>query len=177
MGVLGSGSPEGPGEIQGLVQLFDTYGREILWDFQEHLNIDVLDFFTADRGWVQFYDYLSGLPSHAKFPSAVSQDPDLARAQVNAMSEDDIREIMDKRDKKDGESKNDLTTEGYTMEIEKLNQVIEEVRMLRLSMSGSKKQTFKPQDRPSTANEKYLKKRIESFREIDRNTFAGELGF
>lgn len=63
------------------------------------------------------------------------------------------------------------------MEIEKLNQVIDEIKLLRLSWSGDKKNKFTPAQRPETEAEALLNKRIEILEEEDRNTFEKELGF
>lgn len=144
-----------------------------MWDFNE-IGIDVIDFFTGDRGWREFYAYMNELPPHSKFRSAISQDPDLAKSQVDSLSDDDIREIMEKDDK-DGDKT--ITPEGYDMQIEKLNQVIEEVRLLRLGMTGDKKTKFTPPIRPSTEADSLIKERIEALEQIDRDTFEKELGF
>lgn len=63
------------------------------------------------------------------------------------------------------------------MEIEKLNQVIEEVKLLRLSMSGDKNAKFKPPIRPKTEQEVLLEQRIEKLEAIDRDDFERQLGF
>lgn len=70
-----------------------------------------------------------------------------------------------------------ITPEGYSMEIEKLNQVIEEVKLLRLSMSGDKNAKFKPPIRPKTEQEVLLEQRIEKLEAIDRDDFEHQLGF
>lgn len=133
-----------------------------------------MEFFTGERGWREFYAYLGELPPHAKFPSAVSQDPDIARSQVESLSEEDIRKMMDEDDE---EKEKRLTPEGYNLTIEKLNQVIEEVRLLRLGMTGDKKTKFKPPPRPKTEQEVLLSQRMEALEAIDRNDFEKSIGF
>lgn len=174
MGVLGRGSQLDTGKVQGLASLLDTYGKEILWDFQVELGIDIHDYACGLRGYHEFYVFLNQLPPHSKFKSAVSQNPDIARMEVSSLSDDDIREIMEQREEgKPGRQ----TPEGYTMEIEKLNQVIDEIKLLRLSWSGDKKNKFTPAQRPETEAEALLSERIEILEEEDRNTFEKELGF
>lgn len=145
-----------------------------MWDFNE-IGIDVFDFFTGERGWMEFYAYLGELPPNARFPSAVSQDPNIARSKVDSLSEDDIRKIMDEQNVEDSERR--VTPEGYTLEIEKFNQLIEEVRLLRLGMTGDKNAKFKPPLRPKTEQEVLIEKRIEELDAVDRNDFERELGF
>lgn len=118
--------------------------------------------------------FLNQLPPHSKFKSAVSQNPEIAEMEVSSLSDDDIRAIMEQREEgKPGRQ----TPEGYTLEIEKLNQVIDEIKILRIAMSGSKKTKFVPAQRPETEAEALLNERIEILEEEDRNTFEKELGF
>lgn len=126
-------------------------------------------------GWVEFYAYLSELPPHSKFKSAISQDPEIARRYVSSLSEEDIREIMEEREVQDDEKR--LTPEGYTQELEKLNQIVEEVRILRLGMTGDKNAKFKPQLRPKTEQEVLLEKRMEEYTLADQESMEKAMGF
>lgn len=138
--------------------------------------MDVLDFFTGEQGWTIFYAYLGELPSSSKFNSAVSQDPEIAKAQVNSLTDEQIQEIMEK-EKSDEEEELHLSPEGYTLEIEKLNQVIEEIKLLRLGMTGDKKQKFVPPKRPKTEKDILLNKRKEALEERDRDEMQKSMGF
>lgn len=174
MGVLGGRPQLYTGKVQGLASLLDHYGKEILWDFQAELGIDIHDYACGLRGYKEFYVFLNQLPPHSKFKSAVSQNPEIAELEISSLSDNDIREIMEQREEgKPGRQ----TPEGYTLEIEKLNQLIDEIKILRIAMSGSKKTKFVPAQRPETEAEALLNKRIEILEEEDRNTFEKELGF
>lgn len=176
MGILGPGCQRSAGEIQGLAQLFDKYGGQILWDFQKELGIDVHDYATGDRGWVEFYAYLWELGPHTKFRSAVSRDPEVAAAQVESLTDDQVREALG--EDRDEDEEPDLTPEGHTIEVEKLNQIIDKISILTLSMSMSKqKQKFHPAPRPKTEVTRLLEERMEHIDAQDRNEFSKELGF
>lgn len=175
MGALGPGRAERTGKVQGLAQLFDSYGEEILWDFNA-IGIDIHDYMTGDRGWVEFYAFLSQLDSHTKFRSAISQDPELARAQVDSLTDDDIRKMVGEEDEETEPAH--LTPEGHTMEIEKLNQILDSLQILRLTMSMSdKKPKFKPVARPKTEQQALIEKRAEQIRLSDQDSFEKAIGF
>ena len=46
--------------------------------------MDLLDFFRGKRPWGQFYRLVKNLPAHGKFKAAQANDPELARAVLDA---------------------------------------------------------------------------------------------
>lgn len=43
------------------------------------MGVDILDYFTGERSWHEFYDFIQELPSHGKFHSAMAMDEDFAK--------------------------------------------------------------------------------------------------
>ncbi|MDD2326247.1 MAG: hypothetical protein PHW63_09655 [Alphaproteobacteria bacterium] len=91
------------------------------------------------------------------------------------MTEDEIRGIMDSEEKAEAA---DLTPEGHTLVVEKLNQVIDKIGILTLTMSmSSKKPKFEPVPRPVTETRRKLNERIAEITERDQKDFSKSIGF
>lgn len=146
------------------------------------MQIDVHEYFMDARGWTEFYAYLSEMPSHSRFKSAMSMDEDLARSQVAGLSQEQIDEILSAKADQDDKDP-DIPLEEYTIQIEKLNQIIDKIGILNftvrsaLSSKGSQGIEFKPAPRPKTAIQKELDKRIYEAEREEARSLQRELGF
>ena len=92
--------------------------------------------------------------------AAVAQDEEIAQSQVNAMSDQDIDEILAMATEEDGYTP---TPAGYTLEIAKIDKLIDKVELLRHTMigvmGGKSKEKFRPEPRPKSEFQKALDKR------------------
>ena len=123
------------------------------------MTIDVLDYFTGDRSWHEFYEFLSDLPRWGKFHSALAMDRDhalfiheqqrLAREAAEERDEDD-------EDEDEGHWKPvGRSPEGYTPELDALHVLDERIqslaRILIMVNSKSKPPDVQRHKRPVTA--------------------------
>lgn len=155
--------------------MFDSYGSKILYDFRVILGVDVKDYLKGLRGWKEFYAYLNELPSWSKTKSAMAGDVKLAEYQVSKISEDEIQRIRDSRVEKNYD---DLTLEGYTEEIERLNIIADKLEVLISALSsGKEKREVRPAPRPKTAYNKAIEKRILALEEREQMALQAEFGF
>lgn len=98
-----------------------------------------------------------------------------------AMSDDDVRRIMDRETEADEDK--EIPQEGYTVEVEKLNQIIDSMNSVRyiilqaLSSKGSKNEPPKPVTRPKTAFDKLLEKRKLDVESKDMQNLRADFGF
>ncbi|WIC89664.1 tail assembly chaperone [Rhodococcus phage Apiary] len=151
---------EVPGGKRGLVELFDKFGPKILWDFRAELGIDILDYFTGERSWWEFYDFLYELPRWGKFHSALLMDRDYAehiaekRRQLREQEEDE----GDSEDDEDSEKRwqpKGRSPEGFTPELNALFDLDERIqslaRILIMVNSKSKPPDIQKRKRPVTA--------------------------
>ncbi len=67
------------GGTLGLIDLIDRFGPQIEYDLQAELGVDLLDFFRAVRPWGQLERFLTRLPSHGHYKSALADDDDFAQ--------------------------------------------------------------------------------------------------
>lgn len=108
-------------------------------------------------------------------------DGELAELQLKGLPESEIRKILDARAEKDsGEVQ--LSPEDYDISIEKLNQVIDSINALRvtlLAVMGNKPKDSdrKPVQRPKSQYEILLEKKILEFEKEDNSQLASEFGF
>lgn len=129
------------------------------------------------QGWVIFYSYFNSLPSYSKTKAKISSDPEIAKAMTANI---DPESLLDE----DGETKEvEVPVEGYDASLAKQDQVIEEVRLLRVviqSMFGGKKGEkvkFNPQPRPKTEAEKQLERLKSRAGEQESKNLMREAGF
>lgn len=104
---------------------------------------------------------LEDLPSHGKLRSKIASDPELAKAMTDHIKPEDLLN-------QDSDAPGERPTpplEGYTLEVEKLNQVIDQLHLLRatitamVSKSKNKNQKISLEPRPKTEAEKILEER------------------
>jgi len=108
-------------------------------------------------------------------------DADLAELQLEGLSEEEIRKILDARAEKSSEDVQ-LSPEDYDIYIEKQNQIIDSINALRvtlLTVMGNKPKDAerKPVQRPKTQYETLLEKKILEFEKEDNSQLASEFGF
>lgn len=124
--------------------------------------------------------FFAMLPDSTKTKAAINEDPEYARARLSEISSEDIDKILEQRAEKSDDRH--LTTEGHTLEIEKLNQIIDTINELIIvvsSMAGAKGEAlkWKPTKRPETEFSRMLKDLIYKREQEDKNELLAELGF
>lgn len=110
----------------------------------------------------------------------MAMDEDLAKQQVAGLTEEQIDEIIRSKEDRDAEVK--IPLEGYTMEVEKLNQLIDEVGLLRHAVisavsSGKAKHEFKPAPRPKSAVQEAIEEATYNRERQSAHSLMGNLGF
>lgn len=143
-----------------------------MWDFQKELGVDVISYFTRELPWLQFWSYFSQLPEGSKTKAIIAMDEELAEAQASRLTEEEIRKMSDSRMEKSPPP----PIEGYNRQMELLSMVVDEVKLLRMSMSSEKK-PFVPAPRPVTALQSKVEKRIKDFELQEGHRLLGEFGF
>ena len=77
---------------------------QIQLDFRQHWNgLDVLEYFEGARSWLEFHEYLNGLPSHSRFKAAVALDTDFAQRQKALLDEAKGDDKGEDEENEDGE--------------------------------------------------------------------------
>lgn len=142
--------------------------------------MDINDFFNGDRYWSEFYLFFHMLPSSSKTKASIAMDDEMALAQIEGVSEEDLRKILDARS--EGLSEGELNPEDYDIMIEKMNQLIDSVNGLTLTVRGGlggkiSPSDFKPAKRPKTKYELYLEQRLLELDKIDNEGLASDFGF
>lgn len=56
------------------------YARELRWDLQCELGLDLNDWLRGDRDWQDLWDLKDQLPQGSKYRSAKLRDPDIVQA-------------------------------------------------------------------------------------------------
>lgn len=149
-------------------------------DFQKEFNgLDVAEFFSGERELWEFWEFFNRLSDGGFTKSAIANDPEVAEQRLQAITEDDLRQISDMR-AKGGEENVPLT--GYTLTIEKMNQLIDAVNLNTWTIRGmfaNKKgqDKFKPATRPKTIFEKKLDKLVYEYEEREQKATMAEFGF
>lgn len=97
------------------------------------------------------------------------------------LSEEEIARIYESR-KNPGSAQGSITLRGYSLEIEKLNQILDSLNLLRVTIRsalGSKNagSEFKPAERPKTALEKKIDALVEAYEKKDQASTMAEFGF
>lgn len=116
----------------------------------------MLDYFTGDRSWVEFYDFLHELPKWGKFQSALSMDRDYALL-VAAHHKEHKRQQEELEQDEDYEPEwkpQGRSPEGYTPELDVLYRIEEGLqsisRILIMVNSKSKPPEIQKNRRPVT---------------------------
>lgn len=129
-------------------------------DFRTHWGVDVVDFFQGKKGWAIFWEMFYHLPSHGKVRSKMASDPELAKALTAHVKPEDLLKEEDSSGERPSPP-----LEGYTLEIEKMNQLIDQIHLLRatiqaiVSKSKGAKQKISLEPRPKSEAEKILEQR------------------
>lgn len=175
---MGFGFPCCGGKTQEIIDLFDLFGDELVWDFQAELGINVVEFFTLERSWDQFFAFLRQLPDHSRFRVKQLTDPELAQQYYAQFSDEDIKAQDEKS--KDGTYEPPLL--GYTPELAKMDQLLDAINLLSHLVAtalSSKKNgpKFEPEKRPKTAFEKEFRRRLLEAGKKDAQDLAANFGF
>lgn len=139
-------------------------------------GMSVVEFFDGSRGLSEFFSLMNSLPPHSKFKSKVLMDEDYARNVVEGMSDEQIRDFFDTDGPKE------MSPEGYDFKTELLNQIIDEIAVLRntvvgmVAPKGKKPPKFKPKDRPTYAVPKLAKERSVELEREDHKLVMQMLG-
>lgn len=89
------------------------------------MQIDLVDYFTGDRPWTEFHDYLQRLPRWKKFHSAIAMDEEMAEAVWEQVK------IYRKLEEEGGSTgPTARSPEGWTPEIQVLQVLDEHVQSL-----------------------------------------------
>ncbi|AXH50317.1 tail assembly chaperone [Gordonia phage NatB6] len=151
----GDDSREVPGGKRGLIELFDQYGREILLDFRSYWSgLDVLDYFTGDRSWFEFYDFLFGLPSWSRFQAKMALDPAYAEMIHQRKLEAGEYDNDDEDDSDEGWKPETRSQEGFSPVIATMYTAIEsinEVSRTLIAVHGTKPPNRQKLPRPFSA--------------------------
>lgn len=113
--------------------------------------------------------------------AAISLDEDVAQQQAANISEEEIARISEARSNPGGSSGN-VTIQGYSLEIEKLNQILDSINLLRVTIrsalggkdSGS---DFKMAERPKTALEMEIDKLVKAYEKKYQAEAMADFGF
>ncbi|QAY17387.1 tail assembly chaperone [Gordonia phage IDyn] len=150
-------SHEVPGGKRGLIQLFDQYGRDLLLDFRDYWSgLDVIEYFSGERSWFEFYEFMNALPPHSRFKAKLALDPELAEqlhAQRKAAGETD-EEIED--DNSEGWKPETRSQEGFTPIIAIMYSMLEainEISRTTVAVNGGKPPQQQKLPRPFSALE------------------------
>lgn len=113
--------------------------------------------------------------------AAISLDEDVAKQQVANISEEEIARISEARSNPGGGGGN-VTIQGYSLEIEKLNQILDSINLLRTTIRsalGGKNAAsdFKMAERPKTALEMEIDKRVIAYEKKYQAEAMADFGF
>ncbi len=117
------------------------------------------------------------LPEDSKTKSAISNDEDYAREFVWSISDEEIREIMERPDEEI-----EPPTEGYTnlnAQLDGIRDAVDSLRITVVSLLGSKKGNSeeKPVKRPTTAIQRELRKRMWELDKEESEELFSQFGF
>lgn len=144
MVALGRRQRGGPRGKRALVELFDKFGLQIQLDFRDFwCGLDVLEYFEGSRSWLEFYEFLNGLPAHSRFKAAVALDPELAQMLKDqrdaAEAEDDDEDELDEGDQ--AWNPKMRSQEGYSPEISLMYSMLDamnEVSRTLIAVNGKR---------------------------------------
>lgn len=142
--------------------------------------MSVEEFFTGQRELWEFWLFFGDLPEGSRTKTAIAMDPEIAEARSEAVSEEEIASLYESRAGKG--PRQELTPRGYTLEVEKLNQVLDAINALQLVVrqltSGKVKESdFKPAQRPKTEFDKRIDERIKAYEKKYQEGVMAEFGF
>lgn len=125
--------------------------------------------------------FFAGLPDWCRSKSKLEMDEETAKLRAEQIPDEDIEKISEERANK-ANKKPEIGPRGYTNVIEKLNQAIDAINLLRLTVrqvgGGKVKETdFTPEPRPTTALQREINKRVEQYEEEYQRQAMAEFGF
>lgn len=111
----------------------------------------------------------------------MSMDPEIAVARANALTKEDIAEIADSRANPD-KNKVEIEPVGYDLKMEKMNQILDALNVLQLTVrqiAGGKvkKSDFKPSPRPKTAYQRAVDKLVLDYEKEYQEEAMSDFGF
>lgn len=123
------------------------------------MTIDILEYFTGERSWHEFYDYLHELPRWGKFYSALAMDREYAEHLMEKKKKADAETEERAENDPDGDEEvwkpKGLSPEGFTPELNALLDLDERLqsisRILIMVNSKSKPPDVQKRKRPVTA--------------------------
>lgn len=150
-------------------------------DFRKEYLVDLFEFFTPEREIWEFWALFNALPDGSATKSAISLDEEIAKQQVAHISEEEIERISESR-ANPGSQRGNLSLKGYSLEIEKMNQIIDAVNILRVTIKtalGGKTSNsdFQMAERPKTAFEKEIDKRVMAYEKRFQKEAMSDFGF
>lgn len=142
--------------------------------------MSVEEFFTGQRELWEFWLFFGDLPEGSRTKTAIAMDPEVAEARSEAVSEEEIASLYESRAGKG--PRQELTPRGYTLEVEKLNQVLDAINVLQLvvrQLAGGKvkEADFKPAQRPKTEFDKRIDERVRAYEKKYQEGVMAEFGF
>lgn len=144
-----------------------------------YYHADLVEYIPPLSSFDVLYSLILQLPAHLKFKTAITNDEVEARKYADSLSELDLKRMLESdRDAAVGE----VSPEGWTHEIEILTQIADSIDALRFTVTGmmSKKsdnRKFERRNRPTTARERLVKERLDSFEEKKAHNLLAEMGF
>ena len=111
----------------------------------------------------------------------MADDIEIAQMRVSGITDEDVRKMLDAR-ASGAQQADGVPIVGYTLEIEKLNQMIDAINIntftIRSIFGGKKnKDQFKEVPRPKTAYDKLLEQRIHAYEKQEQENTMREFGF
>lgn len=143
-------------------------------------QVDLEEFFdgrrTLDEFWIFFYD----LPEGSRTKTEIAMNPEIAAERASALSEEDIAEISRSRSREG--SRPEITPRGYDITVEKLNQLLDSLMVLQLTVrqiGGGKVSDgdFKPAQRPRSAYDKAVDERVRQYEKAYQEQAMADFGF
>ncbi|ANA86202.1 tail assembly chaperone [Gordonia phage Lozinak] len=157
-----------PGGIVGLVEIIEAYGWAIEGDLMDR-GFTLHEFMRGDRPWPLLYRFITGLPSHTRYKSAIFTNEELAEDLVKAQKlvEQLERDRMlesgiappDEEEGADDPRTSPTSFVGWTREADLLAQLNDSVKVLNSTLigvnlpKGKRPPTVRPTPRPVSAVE------------------------
>src|SRR5699024_6761656 len=129
----------------------------------------------------EFWAFFAALPDGSMTKAAISIDEDVAKQQAAGISEEEIARSSEARSNPRGNSEN-VTIQGYSLEIEKLNQILDSIILLRVTIRsalGSKNSSsdHKMAKRQKTALEIEIDKLVKAYEKKYQAEAMADFGF
>ena len=111
-----------------------------------------MDYFSGERSWFEFYEFLNGLPSFSRFKAAVALDPEYAEVIKARMDRE--KEEAENEESSEGWKPETRSQEGFTPSLSAIYTLIEavnEVPRTLIAVNGKKPPKQVKMPRPVSA--------------------------